>query len=75
MVDRKGRSLNGVTQDAEQTLVLGMTNDDRSHALRGYGWLDAQRPCDAERHGMHTHAERGHDHKHMRFSSRNTFNL
>jgi hypothetical protein len=36
---------------------------DRSHALRGNAALDAPRPMvDAERQGMHAHAERGNDH-------------
>jgi hypothetical protein len=35
---------------------------DRSHALRGHASLDALRPlCDAERHRLHAHAERGDD--------------
>ena len=36
---------------------------DHSHALRGNAALDAPRPMvDAERQGMHAHAERGNDH-------------
>ncbi|RZI22403.1 hypothetical protein EUX58_19425, partial [Pseudomonas sp. 770NI] len=38
---------------------------DRSHALRGNAASDALRPAlrkgDAERHRMHSHAERGND--------------
>ena len=48
------------------------TQLDRSHALRGNAAWDAPRPAsqryaqvlrngDAERHGMHYHAERGND--------------
>jgi hypothetical protein len=38
-------------------------DSDRSHALRGNAALDAQRPMvDAERQGMHAHAERRNDH-------------
>ena len=38
-------------------------DSDRSHALRGNAALDAPRlMVDAERQGMHSHAERGNDH-------------
>ncbi|AUG97626.1 hypothetical protein AWU82_29890 [Pseudomonas glycinae] len=36
---------------------------DRSHALRGNASMDAPRPSDAERHELHSHAERGNDQK------------
>ncbi|POA29730.1 hypothetical protein C1891_27245 [Pseudomonas sp. GW456-12-1-14-TSB6] len=40
-------------------------DDDRSHALRGNASRDAPRSSsggDAERPGLHSHAERGNDH-------------
>ncbi|CAI8721570.1 hypothetical protein EMIT0P2_120053 [Pseudomonas sp. IT-P2] len=41
---------------------------DRSHVeasnrLRGNASMDAPRPSDAERHELHSHAERGNDQK------------
>ncbi|MBD0703262.1 hypothetical protein CF597_09615 [Pseudomonas sp. PSB1] len=44
--------------------VVQLASIDRSHALRGNTARDAPRSAsrgDAERHGMHSHAERGND--------------
>ena len=44
-------------------MPIGKPPNDRSHALRGNESMDALRPLwDAERPGLHSHAERGNDH-------------
>ncbi len=41
---------------------IGRSPHDRSHAPRGNASMDAPRPLwDAERPGLHSHAERGND--------------
>ncbi|CAI8934136.1 hypothetical protein EMIT0P294_30529 [Pseudomonas sp. IT-P294] len=61
-------STSGETGGAALYRVVGAQaihpHPDRSHALRGNAAKDAPRSAcasDAERHGMHSHAERGND--------------
>ncbi len=57
----------GPTQGSHASSGTGFSREafdsDRSHALRGNTGLNAPRLIvDAERQGMHSHAERGNDH-------------